>query len=41
MAKDFAKSKCFIKTDNGYKEITYCHRRSKIDLYAGQKLTHA
>ena len=23
MAKDFAKSKCFIKTDNGYEEITY------------------
>jgi len=23
MAKDFAKSKCFIMTDNGYEEITY------------------
>lgn len=33
MAKDFAKSKCFIKTDNGYEEITYAEllRREEAD----------
>ena len=33
MAKDFAKSKCFIKTDNGYEEITYDEllRREEAD----------
>lgn len=33
MAKNFAKSKCFIKTENGYEEITYEEllRREEID----------
>lgn len=33
MAKDFAKSKCFIKTKHGYEEITYGDllRRGEID----------
>ncbi len=40
MAKDFAKSKCFIKTDNGYEEITYEEllRREEADLsYKGRR----
>ena len=40
MAKDFAKSKCFIKTDNGYEEITYEEllRREEADpSYKGRK----
>lgn len=40
MAKDFAKSKCFIKTDNGYKEITYeelLHREEADPSYKARK----
>ena len=40
MAKDFAKSKCFIKTDNGYEEITYEEllRREEADpSYKGRR----
>ena len=40
MAKDFAKSKCFIMTDNGYEEITYEEllRREEADpSYKGRK----
>ena len=40
MAKDFAKSKCFIKTDNGYEEITYAEllRREEADSsYKGRR----
>ena len=40
MAKDFAKSKCFIKTDNGYEEITYEEllRREETDpSYKGRR----
>ena len=40
MAKDFAKSKCFIKTDNGYKEITYeelLHREEADPSYKAWK----
>lgn len=40
MAKDFAKSKCFIMTDNGYEEITYEEllRREEADSsYKGRR----
>ena len=40
MAKDFAKSKCFIMTDNGYEEITYeelLHREEADPSYKGRK----
>ena len=40
MAKDFAKSKCFIKTDNGYEEITYeelLHREKADPAYKGRR----
>lgn len=40
MARDFAKSKCFIKTDNGYEEITYEEllRREEADSsYKGRR----
>ena len=40
MAKDFAKSKCFIMTDNGYKEITYeelLHREEADPSYKARK----
>ena len=40
MAKDFAKSKCFIKTENGYEEITYEEllRREEADpSYKGRR----
>ena len=40
MAKDCAKSKCFIKTDNGYEEITYEEllRREEADpSYKGRR----
>lgn len=40
MAKDFAKSKCFIKTNNGYEEITYEEllRREEADpSYKGRR----
>ena len=40
MAKDFAKSKCFIMTDNGYEESTYAEllRREEADSsYKGRR----